>query len=201
MLMLHGDHDSDHDADGRNGRHGGSWSKAPAFADDPERAAAVRAATQADRDRYLTSGLQPVDCRFCHVTVNVKKLGPGHTAVQWNTEASQRCAYFAELRASGDGQRAHQGLPEAGRQHRTRRCRRVSGGGRPPPLPPATASLHVRSIRARLKRSFDLASARSARSRPASTCAWERVRRSWLSAWLSSMACRASSVSWMPKWR
>ena len=58
--------------------------------------------SQADRTRYLTSGLQPVDCRFCHATVNAKRLGPGHTAVQWNTEASQRCAYFAELRASGE---------------------------------------------------------------------------------------------------
>ena len=34
-------------------------------------------ATRADRERYLSSGLQPVDCRFCHVTVTVKKLGPG----------------------------------------------------------------------------------------------------------------------------
>jgi hypothetical protein len=102
MLMLHGGHD-DHDepSPAAPGRYRRSCSKAPAFADDPERAAAVRDATQADRERYLTSGLQPVDCRFCHVTVNVKKLGPGHTAVQWNTEASQRCAYFAELRASG----------------------------------------------------------------------------------------------------
>ncbi len=102
MLMLRGDHDHDGATPTpANGRNGGSWSKAPAFADDPERAAAVRAATQADTTRYLTSGLQPVDCRFCHVTVNVKRLGPGHTAVQWNAEASQRCAYFAELRANG----------------------------------------------------------------------------------------------------
>jgi hypothetical protein len=102
MLMLHGDHDSHHGPPAaENGRHGRSWSKAPDFADDPERAAAVRAATQADRTRYLTSGLQPVDCRFCHATVNVKRLGPGHTAVQWSTEASQRCAYFAEQRATG----------------------------------------------------------------------------------------------------
>jgi hypothetical protein len=99
MLMLRGDHD--HDDEPAAIGSGGSWSKAPDFADDPERAAAVRAATQADKTRYLTSGLQPVDCRFCHVTVNVKRLGPGHTAVQWNTEASQRCAYFAELRANG----------------------------------------------------------------------------------------------------
>lgn len=99
MLALHGAHDDPHPA--ATERHPGSWSKAPAFANDPQRSAAVREATQADRERYLTSGLQPVDCRFCHATVNVKKLGPGHTAVQWNTDASQRCAYFAEIRATG----------------------------------------------------------------------------------------------------
>lgn len=103
MLALRGDHDDPHPAPtGQQGGSGaGSWSKAPAFANDPQRAAAVREATQADRTRYLTSGLRPVDCRYCHVSVNVKKLGPGHTAVQWNTEASQRCAYFAEIRAGG----------------------------------------------------------------------------------------------------
>jgi hypothetical protein len=102
MLMLRGDHDShDEPVPPANGRRGGSWSKAPDFADDPERAAAVRATTQADRTRYLTSGLQAVDCRFCHATVDVKRLGPGHTAVQWNSGASQRCAYFAELRTAG----------------------------------------------------------------------------------------------------
>lgn len=101
MLMLHGDHDGHDEPAPATGRNG-SWSKAPAFADDPERAAAVRAATQADTTRYLTSGLQPVDCRFCHATVNVKRLGPGHTAVQWNSDASQRCAHFAELRESGE---------------------------------------------------------------------------------------------------
>ncbi len=115
MLILHGDHDShDEPAPAARGRRGGSWSKATAFGDDPKRAAAVREATQADRTRYLTSGLQPVDCRFCHATVNVKRLGPGHTAVQWNTEASQRCAYFAELRAVGED------------SARTRSCPRLS---------------------------------------------------------------------------
>jgi hypothetical protein len=119
MLILHGDHDShDEPAPAARGRRGGSLaqssSKAPAFGGDPQRAAAVREATQADRTRYLTSGLQPVDCRFCHATVNVKRLGPGHTAVQWNTEASQRCAYFAELRAAGED------------SARTRSCPRLS---------------------------------------------------------------------------
>jgi len=54
-----------------------------------------------DRERYLTSGLASIDCRFCHVAVSVKKLGPAHTSVQWNTEAAQRCAHFAEIRESG----------------------------------------------------------------------------------------------------
>jgi hypothetical protein len=100
MLMLHGDHD-DHDASPPRNGGSGSWSKSRDFANDPQRAAAVAEATRADRERYLTSGLLPVDCRFCHVTVTVKRLGPGHTAVQWNTEASQRCAHFAEVRESG----------------------------------------------------------------------------------------------------
>ena len=79
----------------------GSWSKAPDFASDPDRAAAVREATQRDRERYLNSGLVSVDCRFCHVSVSVKKLGPAHTSVQWNSEAAQRCAFFTEVRESG----------------------------------------------------------------------------------------------------
>jgi hypothetical protein len=97
MLRLYGAHD-DH------GDHGGearSLSKPPNFANDPDRAAAVRESSLRDRERYLTSGLVSIDCRFCHVAVQVKKLGPGHTAVQWNTEASQRCAYFSEIRQSG----------------------------------------------------------------------------------------------------
>ena len=102
MLALHGGHDSHRETpQADQGRHSGSWSKATRFANDPERAAVVREASQRDRERYLTSGLQPVDCRFCHVTVTVKKLGPGHTAVQWNSQALQGCAYFSEIRTSG----------------------------------------------------------------------------------------------------
>jgi hypothetical protein len=100
MLLLHGDHHHD-ERPARVGRDDDSWSKSRDFANDPQRAAAVAEATRADRERYLTSGLLPVDCRFCHVTVTVKRLGPGHTAVQWNTEASRRCAHFAEVRESG----------------------------------------------------------------------------------------------------
>ncbi|MCV7092600.1 hypothetical protein [Mycobacterium interjectum] len=100
MLLLYGDH---HDHDESPPRDGGtgSWSKSRDFANDPQRAAAVAEASRADRERYLTSGLLPVDCRFCHVTVTVRRLGPGHTAVQWNTQAAQRCAYFSEIRESG----------------------------------------------------------------------------------------------------
>ena len=100
MLMLHGDHHDHDESPARNGGSG-SWLKPRGFANGPKRAAAVADATRADRERYLTSGLLPVDCRFCHITVTVKRLGPGHTAVQWNTQAAQRCAYFSEIRESG----------------------------------------------------------------------------------------------------
>ncbi|AKN16018.1 hypothetical protein MHAE_18637 [Mycobacterium haemophilum DSM 44634] len=101
MLLLHGDHDDRHEEAPALNSGTGSWSKSRDFANDPQRGAAVRQASLADRERYLTSGLQPVDCRFCHATVAVNRLGPGHTAVQWNTEASQRCVHFAEVRESG----------------------------------------------------------------------------------------------------
>ena len=87
-----------------------TWSKAPAF--DPDRAAALHEATQQDRERYLTSGLVSVDCRFCHVSVDVKKLGPCHTSVQWNTEASQRCAYFRRDPGIRRRPGPHQVVPE-----------------------------------------------------------------------------------------
>jgi hypothetical protein len=95
MLLVHGAHD-----DHVHSRREGAGSKAKPFY-DPRRAGELREATQRDRDRYLQSGLQPVDCRFCHVSVLVKKLGPEHTSVQWNSDAAQRCAYFAEVRESG----------------------------------------------------------------------------------------------------
>ncbi len=101
MLALHGAHDDDDHHHGDDGPGGGSWSKAPSFTSDPDRAAAVREATRRDRERYLNSGLVSVDCRFCHVSVSVKKLGPAHTSVQWNSEAARRCAFFAEVRESG----------------------------------------------------------------------------------------------------
>jgi hypothetical protein len=114
MLLLHGDHHDHDERPARAGPDGDSWSKSRDFANDPQRAAAVAEASRADRERYLTSGLQPVDCRFCHVTVTVKRLGPGHTAVQWNTEASQRCAHFAEVRESGGDTARTKSCPRLG---------------------------------------------------------------------------------------
>jgi hypothetical protein len=99
MLLLHGPHDDDHPVTADDDV--ATWAKAPDFADDPDRAARVHEATRRDRERYLSAGLADVDCRFCHASVKVKKLGAPYTAVQWNTDASGRCAYFAEVRAEG----------------------------------------------------------------------------------------------------
>lgn len=112
MLELYGAHDDDGHPAGGGGGRAGSWSKAPAF--DPDRAKALQEATARDRERYLRSGLVSVDCRFCHVAVDVKKLGPGHTAVQWNAEATSRCAFFSEIREAG------------GHPARSRSCPRLS---------------------------------------------------------------------------
>jgi hypothetical protein len=98
MLFLYGPHD-DHEPSDEPGA--GTWAKAPDFANDPQRAAAVAEASRRDRDHYLNEGLTQVDCRYCHATVAVKKLEPSYTAVQWNSGAAQQCAYFAELRAEG----------------------------------------------------------------------------------------------------
>jgi hypothetical protein len=96
MLLVHGAHD-----EAAGTRRGNGTTPRRVTAPDPRRAAELHEATERDRERYLSSGLQPVDCRFCHVSVLVKKLGPGHTSVQWNAEAAQRCAYFADVRESG----------------------------------------------------------------------------------------------------
>ena len=89
MLLVHGAHDDDDHTGAREGRHG---SRSKAAAVDPQRSAALREATQRDRERYLTSGLQSVDCRFCHVSVLVKKLGPGtHVgAMEFGCDAALR---------------------------------------------------------------------------------------------------------------
>ena len=115
MLQLLGVHEHEHaEQHEHDDAAPGSWSKAPDFASDPQRAAAMHEATRQDRERYLSSGLADVDCRYCHIAVKVKKLGAAHTAVQWSSEAQQRCAYFAEVRESG------------GSSARTRSCPKLS---------------------------------------------------------------------------
>lgn len=108
LLGVH-EHDEPHAGDDDDGTPS-SWSKAPTFVG--ERAEAVHEATRLDRERYLSSGLADVDCRFCHVAVRVKKLGAAHTLVQWSTEAQQRCAYFAEIRAAGGDTARTRGCPK-----------------------------------------------------------------------------------------
>lgn len=99
MLALHGAHEDEHPA--HHGGNGGHRPKTSAFLSDPRRVEELHDATDRDRERYLTYGLQPVDCRYCHASMLVRKLGPEHTSVQWNSEATNRCAYFAEVREAG----------------------------------------------------------------------------------------------------
>ncbi|BBZ77916.1 hypothetical protein MANY_32530 [Mycolicibacterium anyangense] len=110
LLGVH-DHDEPYAADGDDDAPS-SWAKAPDFASNPQRAAAVHEATRQDRERYLNAGLAEVDCRFCHVAVRVKKLGAAHTLVQWNSQAQDRCAYFAEVRAAGGSSARTRGCPK-----------------------------------------------------------------------------------------
>jgi hypothetical protein len=106
MLLLHGAHD-DHQPSGT----GAAKRKAPPLA-DPRGLAALNESSKKERERYLSSGLQPVDCRFCHASVLVKKLGPGNTSVQWNSDAAGRCAYFAAVRRSGGVPARSQSCPK-----------------------------------------------------------------------------------------
>lgn len=110
MLELRGLHGDDHHP-ARDDGDPERWSKAPDFAADPERAAALHAATQRDRERYLSAGLTDIDCRYCHASVRVRKLGPAYTAVQWSTEAQDQCAVFAEVRSSGGNSARVQSCP------------------------------------------------------------------------------------------
>ncbi|HEU0191871.1 MAG TPA: hypothetical protein VFR17_11490 [Mycobacterium sp.] len=112
VLDLYGPHD-DHDDDPAPPDTGPDtrYARAPLFPVDPDRYEAVRAATALDSDRYLKSGLSPVDCRQCGATVQVKKLAPGYTAVQWNSAALDRCAYFAEQRTAGADSRRTRSCP------------------------------------------------------------------------------------------
>lgn len=76
------------------------WAKAPDLSEDPERAAAVHAATARDREHYLHGGMREIECRSCHACVLVKKTSTHHTSVQWTADARARCN---QLESSGGG--------------------------------------------------------------------------------------------------
>lgn len=101
MLLMYGGHHHDEEHSDSDNTAGAGWAKARSFTDDPDRAAEIRAATGCDRDRYLNSGLTPIDCRRCGARVSVKKIGPEYTVVQWNSVALQQCGHFAALRDQG----------------------------------------------------------------------------------------------------
>lgn len=77
------------------------WAKAPDYTNDPDRLAAIAAATARDRRHYLRGGMSEIECRTCHACVLVKKTSPHHTSVQWNDDALARCSEIAAIRASG----------------------------------------------------------------------------------------------------
>lgn len=61
------------------------WAKAPAQS-DPAQVQAIRVATEGDKKRYTSAGLQPVQCRACSTCVLVKKNSDIHTSIQWTSE-------------------------------------------------------------------------------------------------------------------
>ena len=65
--------------------------RAPTFDDDPKRRAKLEADTEKDRDTYTRAGYQPVECRYCHAQVSVRKNSEKHTSVQWPAEAVSTC--------------------------------------------------------------------------------------------------------------
>ncbi|MDL9936197.1 hypothetical protein QSJ18_05535 [Gordonia sp. ABSL1-1] len=77
------------------------WAKAPDFSTDPQRLAAVHAATARDREHYLRGGMTEIECRACHACVLVKKTSPFHTSVQWNGDARARCNELERIRTEG----------------------------------------------------------------------------------------------------
>ncbi|MFC4124404.1 hypothetical protein [Nocardia rhizosphaerae] len=76
-----------------------TWAKAPDFADQPARQAAVRAQTTVDKQHYLDSGLTPLRCQACSAEVLVRKSSAHQTSVQWTEPPATRCPVFAELQA------------------------------------------------------------------------------------------------------
>lgn len=86
-----------------------TWAKAPDFADQPARQAAVRAQTVVDKQHYLDTGLTPLRCQACSAQVLVRKASQHQTSVQWTERPDAHCPIFAQLTAHG----ARPGRPES----------------------------------------------------------------------------------------
>ncbi|GGK59847.1 hypothetical protein [Nocardia camponoti] len=78
-----------------------AWAKAPDFADQPERRAAVEAQTSDDRRHYLDEGLTPLRCQTCSAQVLVRKASEHQTSIQWTDRPADVCPVFARLGAPG----------------------------------------------------------------------------------------------------
>ncbi|WP_040794239.1 hypothetical protein [Nocardia higoensis] len=78
-----------------------SWAKAPDFADQPARRAAVQAQTALDKQRYLDDGMTPLRCQGCGSRVLVRKYSAHQTSVQWTEPPQTHCPVFARLAESG----------------------------------------------------------------------------------------------------
>ncbi len=50
--------------------------------------------------------MQPVRCHECSALVHVRKRNNQHTAVQWHSDAVERCKWFRVAAAAGETSRA-----------------------------------------------------------------------------------------------
>lgn len=91
--------------------HARGWAKYDPIT-DPEVAAQVRAATEADRHRYTREGMLPVECKRCGTEVLVKKNTPFQTSVQWRSEAVTSCPRLAEGAQAGTPSALQDGCPD-----------------------------------------------------------------------------------------
>ena len=60
-----------------------------------------------DRDEQLHAGFRDVACRYCGITVLVRKMSPAQTSVQW-TDDGAACPHLARDAAGTPGE----GCPE-----------------------------------------------------------------------------------------
>ncbi|MFI9505929.1 hypothetical protein [Nocardia sp. NPDC052566] len=89
-----------------------TWAKAPDFADQPARRAAVLAQTVVDKQRYLEEGMTPLRCHACRSEVLVRKSSAHQTSVQWTGDPAAHCPVFAKLSAEGYGPGRHESCPD-----------------------------------------------------------------------------------------